>query len=48
MLSNLGPASKTYLNNRMRKDKKLEDDEVLFKAREEETRMKAEQKASAN
>lgn len=52
MLNNLGPSFKTYLtvvNNRMRTDEKLEDDEVLFKAiEEEETRMKAEQKATAN
>lgn len=52
MLNNLGLAFKTYLtvvNDRMRTDKKLEDDEVLFKAIEEEkTRMKVEQKASAN
>ena len=32
----------------MRKDEKLENDEVLFKAMEEEPRMKAEQKAFAN
>lgn len=33
----------------MRKDKKLEDDEVIFKAiEEEETRIKAKHKASAN
>lgn len=52
MLNNLGPAFKTYLtvvNDRMRTDEKLEDDEILFKAiEEEETRMKADQKASAN
>ena len=52
MLNNLGPAFKTYLtvvNDRMRTDEKLEDNETLFKAiEEEETRMKAEQKASAN
>ena len=52
MLNNLGPAFKTYLtvvNDRMRKDEKLEEDEVLFKAiEEEETRIKAEHKASAN
>ena len=52
MLNNLGPAFKTYLtvvNDRMRKDEQLEEDEVLFKAiEEEETRIKAESKASAN
>lgn len=52
MLNNLGPAFKTYLtvvNDRMRKDKKLEEDEALFKAiEEEETRIVTEQKASAN
>lgn len=52
MLNNLGLLFKTYLtvvNDRMQIDKKLEDDEILFKAIEEkETRMKAEQKASAN
>ena len=52
MLNNLGPAFKTYLtvvNDRMRTNERLEDNETLFKAiEEEETRMKAEQKASAN
>lgn len=52
MLNNLGPAFKTYLtvvNDQMRTDEKLEDDEVLFKAIEDEkTRMKVGQKASAN
>lgn len=52
ILSNFGPAFKTYLtfvNNRMRIDEKLEEDEVLFKAiEEEETRIKAVHKASAN
>ena len=39
MLNNLGLAFKTYLtvvNDRMQKDEKLEEDEVLFKAIEEE------------
>ena len=52
MLNNLGPAFKTYLtvvNDRMRKDEKLEEDDVLFKAiEEEETRIKADPTASAN
>ena len=52
MLNNLGPAFKTYLtvvNNRMRKAEKLEEDEVWFKAiEEEETCIKAEHKASTN
>ena len=52
MLNNLGHAFKTYLtvvNDRMRKDEKLEEDEVFFKAiEEEETRIKAEHKTSAN
>ena len=52
MLNNLGPAFKTYLtvvNDRMRKDEKLEEDEILFKAiEEEETRIVTEQKAIAN
>ena len=52
MLNNLGPTFKTYLtvvNDRMRKDEHLEEDETLFKAiEEEETRIKAESKASAN
>ena len=52
MLNNLGPSFKTYLtvvNNCMQTDEKLEDDKVLFKAiKEEETCMKAEQKAIAN
>lgn len=52
MLNNLGPAFKTYLtvvNDWMRKDKKLEENEALFKAiEEEETRIVTEQKASAN
>lgn len=46
------PTFKNYLtvvNDRIQKDEKLEDDEILFKAiEEEETQMKAEQKASAN
>lgn len=49
MLNNLGPSFKTYLtvvNDRMRTKETLDDDETLFKAiEEEETRMKAEQKA---
>ena len=52
MLNNLSPAFKTYLivvNDRMQKDEKLEEDEVLFKAiEEEETRIKVKHKASAN
>ncbi len=52
MLNNLGPAFKTYLtvvNDRMRKDKKLEEDDVLFKViEEEETRIKADHRTSAN
>ena len=52
MLNNLSPAFKTYLtvvNDRIRKDEKLKEDEVLFKTiEEEETRIKAEHKASAN
>ena len=52
MLNNFDPSFKTYLtvvNDQMQTNKKLEDDEILFKAiKEEETRMKAEQKASAN
>ena len=51
MLNNLGPSFKTYLtvvNDRMRAKEMLDDDETLFKAiEEEETRMKAEQKAFA-
>lgn len=50
MLNNLGRAFKTYLivvNDRMQKDKKLEEDEALFKAIEEEDiRIVTEQKAS--
>lgn len=39
----------TVVNDRMRKHEKLEDNEILFNTiEEEETRMKAEQKASAN
>lgn len=52
MLNNLGPAFKTYLtvvNDWMRKDEKLEEDEVLFKAiEEEETRIRVKYKASIN
>ena len=52
MLNNLSSAFKTYLtvvNDWIRKDKKLEEDETLFKAIEEEkTRIVAKQKASAN
>ena len=52
MLNNLGFAFKTYLtvvNNQMQKDEKLEEDKVLFKAiEEEETRIKAKYKASAD
>ena len=52
MLNNLGPVFETYLivvNNQMQKAEKLEEDEVLFKAiEEEETCIKAEHKTSAN
>ena len=52
MLNNLGPTFKTYLtviNDQIQKYEKLEEDEVLFKAiEEEETCIKAEYKASAN
>ena len=52
MLNNLGPTFKIYptvVNDRMQKDEQLEEDKVLFKAIvEEETRIKAESKASAN
>ncbi len=52
MLNNLWPAFKTYwivVNDRVQKDKKLEEDDVLFKAiEEEETRIKADHRASAN
>ena len=52
MLNNLWPVFKTDLtviNDRIRKNKKLKEDDVLFKAFEEkETRIKAEYKASAN
>ncbi len=52
MLNNLSPAFKTYLtvvNNWIQKDKKLEEDDILFKAiREEKTRIKADHKASAS
>ena len=52
MLNNLGPSFKTYLtvvNDRMRTKETHDDDETLFKAiEEEEARMKAEHKASAN
>ena len=52
MRNNLELAFKTYLtviNDGMRKDKKLEEDEVLFKAIEEqETRINADHRDSAN
>ena len=52
MLNNFGPAFKTYLtvnNDCIRKDKKLEEDNVLFKAiEEEETPIKADNKTSIN
>ncbi len=52
MLNNLGRLFKTYLkvvNDRMRKDKKLEKNDVLFKAIEEEkTCIKVDYKASAS
>ncbi len=52
MLNNLGPVFKTYLtvvNDRIRRDKKLEEDGVIFRAiEEEETRIKADHRASAN
>lgn len=52
MLNNLGPAFKTYLtvvNNRIQKDKKLEENKALFKVIEEkETRIVIEQKVSVN
>lgn len=52
MLNNLGPSFKTYftvVNDRMRTKETIGGDETLFKAiEEEEARMKAEQKASAN
>ncbi len=52
MLNNLGPAFKTYLtvvNDQIWKDKKLEEDNVLFEAiEEEETCIKADHKLSAN
>lgn len=52
ILNNLGLVFKIYLtivNNQMQKNKKLEEDEVLFKAIEEEkTCFKAEHKTSAN
>ncbi len=52
LLNNLWPAFKTYLtvvNDRMRKDEKLKEDDVLFKAIEEEkTRIKADHRASVN
>lgn len=52
MLNNLGPAFKnhpTVINDRIRKEQKLGEEEVLFKAiEEEETRIVAEQKISAN
>ena len=52
ILNNLGPACKTYftvVNDRMRKDERLEEDDVLFKAiEEEETSIKVDHLASAN
>ncbi len=52
MLNNHGPSFKTYLtvvNDGIRKDKKLEEDDILFKAIEEEkTRINANHRASAN
>lgn len=52
-LNNLGLAFKTYLtvfNDRMRKDEKLEEGEIFFKAieEEEETLIVTEQKACDN
>ena len=51
-INNLGPVFNIYLivvNDWMLKNKQLEEDEVLFKAiEEEETYIKAEYKASAN
>ncbi len=52
MLNNLVPAFKTYLtvvNDRIRNNKKLEEDDDLFKAIEdEETPIKADHRASVN
>ncbi len=52
ILNNLGPGFKTYLtvvNDRMRKDKKLRKDDVLFKPlEEEETCIKVDYRASAD
>ncbi len=52
ILNNFRPAFKKYLtvvNDQMRKEEKLEDDDVLFKAiDEEETHIKADNKTSAN
>lgn len=52
MFNNLGPKFKTYftiVNNQMQKNKKLEDNEVLFKAiGEEKTCIKAKYKVFAN
>lgn len=52
MLNNFGPAFKTYLivlNDCMQKDKKLEENEALFKVIEKKkNRIVTEQKASAN
>ncbi len=51
-LNNLGPAFKTYItvvNDRIWKGKKLKEDDVLFKAiEEEETRIKTDHRAFAN
>lgn len=52
MLKNISLAFKTYLiiiNDQMQKDKKWEENKVLFKTiKEEKTYIKAENKASAN
>lgn len=52
MLNNLSPTFKIYLiiiNNQMQKDKKLEEDKVLFNIIEKEkTYIKAKYKAFAN
>lgn len=52
IFNNLGPKFKTYftiVNNQMQKDKKSEDNEVLFKAiKEEKTCIKAKYKVCAN
>ena len=52
MLNNLWPPFKTYLivvNDQIRKDEKLDEDNVLFKAiEEEETNIKTDYRASAD